>query len=238
MRVASCPSVHSVRCSPRAAPSQRARLAVVVPWASAAPATAPPAVEGALSVLRSAASKPGSVRPADVLAAMVAVEKAKLKPDGWEAKLTAANVRWRLIYTVPAKDITAAAKKQKGGSGSYFPMAACQKFDDTGFENGVFLGGLASLTFKGPFQQDGKVVHFDVPSMSIGVGPWRFTIPIKASKPFSELPKKDFKALPFFVYAYVGDDIVVARGRSGGVALWGRADAQWLAESGAMAVYK
>ena len=40
------------------------------------------------------------------------------------------------------------------------------------------------------------------------------------------------------MYAYVGEDIVVARGRSGGVALWGRADAAWLATSGAMQVYK
>ncbi len=29
-----------------------------------------------------------------------------------------------------------------------------QKFDDTGFENGVFFGPVASLTFKGPWQLD------------------------------------------------------------------------------------
>ncbi len=48
----------------------------------------------------------------------------------------------------------------------------------------------------------------------------------------------DVKKLPFFLYAYVDKDIVVARGRSGGLALWQRADKDWEARSGVMAVYK
>jgi hypothetical protein len=48
----------------------------------------------------------------------------------------------------------------------------------------------------------------------------------------------DVKKLPFFLYAYVDKDIVVARGRSGGMALWQRADKDWEARSGVMAVYK
>lgn len=50
-------------------------------------------------------------------------------------------------------------KGQKGGTGGYFPMIAAQKFgaDDT-FENGVFLGPVAHLTFKGPCATKGVSV--------------------------------------------------------------------------------
>ncbi len=46
------------------------------------------------------------------------------------------------------------------------------------------------------------------------------------------------KALPFFVYALVTEDIIVARGRSGGLALWARADSDWMAKAGVLQVYK
>lgn len=49
---------------------------------------------------------------------------------------------------------------------------------------------------------------------------------------------RELVALPFFIYALVDEDIVVARGRSGGVALWGRADPQWAAGAGVLQVYK
>ncbi len=50
----------------------------------------------------------------------------------------------------------------------FFPAAAAcpphclQKFDASGFENGVFLGPVASLTFKGPFMMTG-VSHHESP---------------------------------------------------------------------------
>ena len=50
--------------------------------------------------------------------------------------------------------------------------------------------------------------------------------------------RRELKALPFFIYAYVDEDIIVARGRSGGVALWQRADTKWQADSGVLQVYK
>ncbi|GLC68561.1 hypothetical protein PLESTF_000708900 [Pleodorina starrii] len=214
--------------------SPRLTAAAAAPGASAVAAPA----DAALATLRAAASIPGSVRPSEVLQALVAVEKAKLKSDDWLAALTAPGACWRLVYTVPGKDITAASKEQKGGSGGYFPLAACQKFDASGFENGVFLGPVGHLTFKGGFQMDGRLLHFDVATMYLGLGPWRLPVSLKKEVPLEEMDKKTFKALPFFVYAYVGPDIVVARGRSGGVALWGRADAEWMASTGAIRVYK
>jgi hypothetical protein len=46
------------------------------------------------------------------------------------------------------------------------------------------------------------------------------------------------KALPFFLYAYVDKDIIVGRGRGGGLAVWGRADAEWTVKTGVASVYK
>lgn len=56
-----------------------------------------------------------------------------------------------------------------------------QKFDAAklDFENGVFLGPIAFLTFNGPYAMKGKQLTFDVASMNIGLGPWRFSIPLK-----------------------------------------------------------
>jgi hypothetical protein len=49
---------------------------------------------------------------------------------------------------------------------------------------------------------------------------------------------RDAKKLPFFLYAYIDRDIVVARGRSGGLAVWQRASKDWEAKAGVLAVYK
>jgi hypothetical protein len=46
------------------------------------------------------------------------------------------------------------------------------------------------------------------------------------------------KALPFFLYSYVDKDIIVGRGRGGGLAVWGRADAEWTVKTGVASVYK
>ena len=38
---------------------------------------------------------------------------------------------------------------------------------------------------------------------------------------------REVRKLPFFLYAYVDEEIIVARGRSGGLALWIAADSKW-----------
>lgn len=169
---------------------------------------------------------------------MLALEKQKVKPDGWLEALTAPGARWRLIYTAPSKAVVAASKGQQGGAGGYFPIPACQKFDAEGFENGVFLGPVGSLTVKGPFKMNGRLLSFDVTNTYITLGPWRFTIPVKKEQAIEDMEPKAAKALPFFVYALVTEDIIVARGRSGGLALWARADSDWMAKAGVLQVYK
>lgn len=43
---------------------------------------------------------------------------------------------------------------------------------------------------------------------------------------------KPGKDLPFFIFSYVSDDLVVARGRSGGLAVWARTTPSWELEKG------
>jgi hypothetical protein len=59
--------------------------------------------------------------------------------------------------------------------------AVMQKFDATkmDFENGVFLGPIAYLTFNGPYAMSGRQLTFDVSTMNIGLGPLKFSIPLK-----------------------------------------------------------
>eukprot|EP00882_Tetradesmus_deserticola_P011767 GHRQ01012452.1.p2 GENE.GHRQ01012452.1~~GHRQ01012452.1.p2 ORF type:complete len:182 (+),score=67.40 GHRQ01012452.1:333-878(+) len=176
-----------------------------------------------------------------VLDAMLQLEASKLSTDGWQDLLQAPGIHWKLVFTADEKQVQAAKKKQPNKGGIYFPIAACQKFDaaTADFENGVFLGPLASLTFNGPYAVKGKQLTFDVAKMNIGLGPWRFSIPFKKdAKPIAEMDPQDAKKLPFFLYAYVDRDIVVARGRSGGLAVWQRASKEWEAKAGVLAVYK
>ncbi|KAF6259179.1 hypothetical protein COO60DRAFT_1700941 [Scenedesmus sp. NREL 46B-D3] len=172
---------------------------------------------------------------------MLQLEAAKLPTDGWQDLLEAPGAHWKLVFTADEKQVQAAKKKQPNKGGVYFPIAACQKFDaaKADFENGVFLGPIASLTFNGPYAVKGKQLTFDVVKMNIGLGPWRFSIPFKKdAKSIAEMDPQDAKKLPFFLYAYIDRDIVVARGRSGGLAVWQRASKDWEAKAGVLAVYK
>lgn len=51
-----------------------------------------------------------------------------------------------------------------------------------------------------------------------------------------ELPATGTKegdfGLPFFLFSYADDKVAVARGKTGGVAVWARATPAWLLESG------
>jgi len=49
-------------------------------------------------------------------------------------------------------------------------MTAVNRFKDGRFENGLFLGPLASLVFKGPYQLKGRQLSFDVVDADIGEG--------------------------------------------------------------------
>ena len=131
-----------------------------------------------------------------------------------------------------------AGKRQANKGASPFPLTAAQRFSGGVFENGVFVGNLGYLTFEGPYASGpGRQLSFDVVKMNVGLGPLRFSLPLKsgaAAAPLDQRPAAERRKLPFFLYAYVDEDLVVARGRSGGLAAWLRADAAWEANSGTL----
>ena len=177
--------------------------------------------------------------PEVVFTAMRALEKGGARPDEFLAKLGGVRSpgrRWRLVFTTGTKDVQAALKGLAGSDlpgkgGNYFPIPAAQRFDaEAGeIENGVFLGAFAALTFRGPFRWRGKrALDFDFYSLGLRVGPFSTELDIskgKAGKGYEAF--EPAKGGPSFSWAYVDDDIAVARGRGGGLAIWRRADSEF-----------
>jgi hypothetical protein len=193
-----------------------------------------PPVAYALSALR-AAGDTALVPPPAVCAAMRAMEKAKLPAEGLSDALVgpapATPRRWRLVFTSSSSDV-----KSDVGGGRYFPVTAVQSWDAAAgsIVNGVYIGHLAALQFSGPCRLTGKRLEFDFDTLCLKLlgGVARFKL-----KPAGyALPAKGTReagALPFFLFAHADDDVVVARGRSGGVALWARAAPSWEITHGA-----
>lgn len=110
----------------------------------------------------------------------------------------------------------------------FFPLRAHQTFtgtDESGeFDNGVFLLG-KSLFFRviGPFRwvARGNRLEFSVDRLKLGAGPWEF-VQDGLDKDGYSLEGRTSKDLPFFTFFCIRDDIAVARGRSGGLALYAR----------------
>lgn len=134
-------------------------------------------------MLKSAARVAGGSRPSgrDVFEAMRAVEGAKLLPKGdeWRELLAGGGSpgkRWRLVFTADTKAVQR-AMRGGAGSGSYFPITAVQRWDleTSEIENGIFLGHVAAMTFKGPFSMKpgAKILAFDFTSLTFKVGPFR-----------------------------------------------------------------
>lgn len=144
------------------------------------------------------------------------------------------NARWRLVFTSSAGDLAKLRKTGTGG-GRYFPITAVQSWSAEHIRNGVYLGHWAALQFDGPFRLSGKRMQFDFATLSLKLLGLQGKFQLKA--PGYTLPEQSTKAggaLPFFLFAYADGDLVVARGRSGGVALWARAAPSWVLEAGAL----
>ena len=145
------------------------------------------------------------------------------------------NARWRLVFTSSAGDLAKLRKTGTGG-GRYFPLTAVQSWSSGGhIRNGVHLGHWAALQFDGPFRLSGKRMQFDFDKLSLKFLGLKGSFQLKP--PGYSLPEQSTKAggaLPFFLFAWADGDLVVARGRSGGVALWARAAPSWVLEAGAL----
>ena len=201
----------------------------MAPAVSAAPA---------LEVLSAAATPSGErgSRPdgKTVTAALLEVEKAA-KQQRTTYPLEALYGTWRLRFTAPKKPHYQSG--QPLGSGFYVPALAVAQIsflpDPTqpsglAIRNQLRLGPL-QITFSGPARYLGKknLLAFDFTRLHIralGATLYSGTAGSRTAKSgaFEAVP---VGKLPFFSFFLAQPNSVAARGRSGGLALWARAEA-------------
>jgi len=171
-----------------------------------------PEVTEAVSRIREAASAK-TVEKGVLIEAMRLVEKKKgaLKKAGltkdWKEKL---DGTWRLIFT---------AGDDGKGLGYVF-FEACQTWRPSAspkpsIENGVFLFGIPVLTFSGPFKWSDATTTLAFTFDKLKAGPLELSIGSWESE-----EKMEKMQGPSFKFIWIDDQIVVARGRSGGLAVW------------------
>lgn len=86
-------------------------------------------------------------------------------------------------------------------------------------ENGIYLGPIGSLTFQGNMSWSKRILAFTFLTMGLKIGPLG---PLNLSLPSDPQRVPSQQKDPFFIWAYADDEIIVARGRGGGVAYWCR----------------
>lgn len=229
----------SIRSFGAARRTKLVRATTGAPEVSTDPAsTSEEVVLRAVQVLRTAGDGRSAVQKPDIFQALKTLEKSRLKGgEDWYAILggdKSPGRRWRLVYTTSKAEVAKDRKGEKGSKGMFFPLVAAQRYDREAkqLENGVFLGHVASLVFVGPqsWRPKNKLV-FNFWNLKIKVGPWKFGFDIKKGDKDAAFDPED-RALPFFTYFYVDENICCARGRGGGWAFWARTDPKWDLEHG------
>ncbi|XP_002969824.2 uncharacterized protein LOC9646259 [Selaginella moellendorffii] len=181
-------------------------------------------VEESVLVLK-AAAKSKKIPGPEVFAAFRVLEKARVDPSNFLETLggsSGAEPRcWMLVFTSGAK-VVREALKGGGGGGTYFPFTAVQQYNATtkSIQNGLYLGPLGVLEFMGRFSWSKNKLFFIFDSLSFKVGrlgPFQFAISKK-----EELDREPGNKDPFFIWFYADEEIVVGKGRGGGIALWVR----------------
>lgn len=179
-----------------------------------------PEISKSTSILKQAA-KDQNVPSKEVFNALRTLEKAKLQSPEWPTIVggsASPGKRWRLVFTTGTSKVREALKGKGEGGGNYFPLTAAQRWDASKgeIENGIFIGLLAALTFKGPYAYQGKKLSFDFDTLKLRIGPLKFEFKLKDKILNYKADPKD----PFFIIFYVDEDIIAARGRGGGIAFW------------------
>eukprot|EP00892_Ulva_mutabilis_P012308 jgi/Ulvmu1/944/UM102_0027.1 len=181
-------------------------------------------VETSVATLKEAAVSP-KVPPKQVFLALRDVQKAKLPSDDWEPKLACGHY-WRLVFTADAKALRANLKDENEGSGKYFPILAANQFTQEGkFVNGIYIPHVAALQFEGPYEWKKGMTPFTFDQIKFKLGPFNIG-------PFNINTSKEDGKKPFFKIMYVDDEILCALGRSGGIAMWSKADKAFELEKG------
>lgn len=144
---------------------------------------------------------------------------------------------WRLIFTTGTIDT-----QKKLGRINYFPIKAVQSFDTNrlAISNGIYFGDTAVVKFFGPFSFNEKARKLEFDFDTIAVFGFKINLPKGGAAKIGqqtglgsennvELVKKG--AQPFFNWILASDNIAVARGGGGGLALWRRDLAMQQAEA-------
>ncbi len=170
--------------------------------------------------------------PSDQLViALVAAEKSsrQTKPSYTAQQLEGT---WRLCFITGTKQ----AQNRAGvvlRSGRYLPRWATIELtyhphtqsDPGTLENSMKLGGL-NLTLTGPakFLSTRNILAFDFTQISITLGGLNiYQGKIRGGKESEEkFYEKKLKKQAFFTYFLIEDNLIAARGKGGGLALWGR----------------
>mmetsp|Transcript_8798 Transcript_8798/g.13538 ORF Transcript_8798/g.13538 Transcript_8798/m.13538 type:complete len:247 (-) Transcript_8798:166-906(-) len=177
-------------------------------------ASDPTSVSGAEALLEQAALKK-DVAPDVVLSAIDTLEKNKLRSRGAPRRrgeisesLRMVGGSWRLVFTTGDKKT-----QKKIGKLNYFPIKAVQSFDPATMEitNGVYLGEFALLKFYGTFSWIEEKTRLEFTFTQVQVIGIKF--------PFGN-PDEKPKVQPAFNFIAIEDNILVARGAGGGLALW------------------
>ncbi|PMB39065.1 hypothetical protein CEN40_24535 [Fischerella thermalis CCMEE 5205] len=196
-------------------------------------------LEQAVSAYRGEASD----RPAvpTVVNALLQAEKAA-KQKKLTYPLTSLLGQWRLCFTTGTRK----RKNRRGielGRGFYLPkfgaahicFAATDIAADKGeISNQVQLGGLL-LKFTGPARYLGKknLLAFDFTQMQISLfGRVVYKQQIRGGQSQTEdFYNQSIAKLPFFAFFLVTEDLIAARGRGGGLAIWIKEDRRQEARS-------
>ncbi|XP_024382336.1 uncharacterized protein [Physcomitrium patens] len=176
-----------------------------------------------VAVLKRAA-KTKKVPPTEVFAAIRAIEKAKVNPSNFLQYLGGTQSpgrTWMLVFTA-GKNLVRDALQGGPGGGKYLPVTAVQNFDAAALriENGVYLGPLGALAFEGRFSMNKRILAFLFDKVKIKIGSLpHFSINIGKKEDEGRTPGNTD---PFFIWFYADDEIIVAKGRGGGLAFWCR----------------
>mmetsp|Transcript_542 Transcript_542/g.1548 ORF Transcript_542/g.1548 Transcript_542/m.1548 type:complete len:271 (-) Transcript_542:68-880(-) len=141
---------------------------------------------------------------------------------------------WKLVFTVSKSNLNQATSKGlgsvSGNGGSFFPVTAVQNWNNANMriQNGIFILGVFSLIFSGDFELVNKsgILYFDFDRLDIALGPIKFGFDLPPDE------KRAGKKRPFFVWVHADQDIAIARGRGGGLAVWKRVDQEYREEEG------
>jgi len=211
----------------------------------------------AAQTLRQATQTPGKERPAEnaVLRALLDLQKEKTqlnKADPYLGKLTGSGrrggKRWRLVYLAPRNAVVAERMGQAAPSfldrGWYVDgvVTAVQRFEDSPSahvnQNGVFeflgLGGFFFgyfARFKWPSPEKRTTSAFQPITNNLKLfgqdWSWPFAGAGAGAEGDAKFEASRLQDLNIFNFFYVDDQVAVAQGASGSVALWGATDSEW-----------